>query len=341
MKLSVIIVNYNVKYFLEQCLLSVRQASKTMEVEVIVVDNASSDESLSYLIPRFPEVTFIENKINSGFSKANNQAIKQARGEYILLLNPDTIVGEQVLENTRRFLDNRPDVGAIGVKMIDGEGVFLPESKRGFPSPWNSFCKMVGLTKLVPMSKTFAQYHLHYLDKEQTHEVDVLAGAFMLIRNEVLAQVGLLDEKFFMYGEDIDLSYRIKQAGYKNYYLPERIIHYKGESTRKDIRYVKIFYGAMLIFFNKHYPEKSFINWLIKTAIVLVAGMAGVSKLLPFKRRKKRKAQEIVFTIENQTAFEDIIYKIDTQHAPETSFAIYYPQSGIKISPNQVTIQST
>ena len=216
-----------------------------MDAEVFVVDNNSTDGSVEYLRPKFPEVVFIENKDNPGFAKANNQAIRQCTGEYVLLLNPDTVVGED------------PEIGAIGVKMLNGHGVFLPESKRAFPSPWVSFCKIFGLSKLFPNSPAFARYSLPYLDKEQTHKVEVLAGAFMLLRHEALDKVGLLDESFFMYGEDIDLSYRIVLGGYKNLYVPERILHYKGESTKHgDLRYIRAFYGAMLIFYKKYYPGK-------------------------------------------------------------------------------------
>ncbi len=281
MKLSVIIVNYNVKYFLEQCLRSVLKASRNIETEIFVVDNNSSDDSIAYLTPLFPEVIFIANNDNPGFSKANNQAIELARGKYILLLNPDTVVEEDTFSNVCRFMDEHPDAGALGVKMLDGNGNFLPESKRGFPSPWNSFCKIFGLSKLFPKSPFFAKYHLRYLDENQIHEVDVLAGAFMLLRKSVLDKTGLLDETFFMYGEDIDLSYRITLAGYKNYYLPTPIIHYKGESTKKDIKYVKIFYQSMIIFFNKHYPHYSKLyTVLIHMAIYIRASIHALSILI-------------------------------------------------------------
>ena len=212
MKLSIIIVNYNVKYFLEQCLCSVRAAIAGMEAEVLVVDNHSADGSVEYLRPRFPEVTFIENKDNPGFAKANNQAIRISSGEYVLLLNPDTVIGEESVRSLCFFMDEHPEAGGIGVKMLDGHGVFLAESKRSFPSPWVFFCKIFGLSKLFPSSRLFARYSLPYLNKEKQHKVEVLAGAFMLLRRKALDKVGLLDESFFMYGEDIDLSYRIVQG---------------------------------------------------------------------------------------------------------------------------------
>jgi GT2 family glycosyltransferase len=255
MELSVIIVNYNVKHFLEQCLHSVLKASKTVSTEIFVVDNNSVDGSTQLVKEKFPQVHLIENKVNAGFSKANNQAIRLAKGKYILLLNPDTVVEEDTFTKIIRFMDEHPDAGGLGVKMIDGKGDFLPESKRGLPTPWVAFCKMFGLSKLFPKSKKFGKYHLSYLNENDTHEVEVLAGAFMLMRKETLEKVGLLDETFFMYGEDIDLSYRITQGEYKNFYFPETtIIHYKGESTKKgSLNYVKVFYKAMIIFAQKHF----------------------------------------------------------------------------------------
>ena len=255
MKLSVIIVNYNVKHFLEQCLHSVYKAAKDIETEIFVVDNNSVDGSAQLVREKFPNLYFIENKENVGFSKANNQAVKLAKGEYILLLNPDTVVEEDTFKKVTGFMDSHPEAGGLGVKMIDGKGNFLPESKRGLPTPWVAFYKMFGLSKLFPNSRKFGKYHLSYLNENEIHEVEILAGAFMLLRKETLDKVGLLDETFFMYGEDIDLSYRIIKGGYKNYYFPETtIIHYKGESTKKgSLNYVKVFYTAMIIFARKHF----------------------------------------------------------------------------------------
>ncbi|MGL5319149.1 MAG: glycosyltransferase family 2 protein [Bacteroidales bacterium] len=282
MKLSIIIVNYNVKALLEQCLISVYRALEKFESsEVFVVDNHSSDGSVEYLRPRFPQAKFIANLENTGYAKANNQAIRLASGEYILLLNPDTLVGENVFENVISFMDDHPKAGCTGVKMIDSSGRFHIESKRSFPSPWNSMCKMFGLSRLFPKSRIFGRYNLLYLDADQTHEVEVLCGAFMMFRKKALDQVGLLDEAFFMYGEDIDISYRILQGGYTNYYLPYSILHYKGESTKKDsFKYVQIFYGAMLIFFRKHYPHYNLIfSLVIKSAIYLRAGISWINSI--------------------------------------------------------------
>jgi len=255
MKLAVVIVNYNVRHFLEQALLSVRKAARAISCEVWVVDNNSVDDSVAMVRHKFPEVNLIDNTQNLGFSTANNQAIRASSGDYILLLNPDTLIEEDTLEKCIRFMDEHPDAGGLGVRMIDGSGKFLPESKRGFPSPWTAFCKTFGLSRLFPHSRTFNHYHLGYLDEYATHDVEVLAGAFMMLRRSVLQQIGLLDEAFFMYGEDIDLSYRIRQAGYRNYYFPDTtIIHYKGESTKKgSLNYVRVFYQAMIIFARTHF----------------------------------------------------------------------------------------
>lgn len=257
MKLSIVIVNYNVKYFLEQCLHAAKKAAVKVSSEIIVVDNDSVDGSCQMVVEKFPEIQLISNKKNVGFSMANNQAIRIAKGEYILLLNPDTVVEEDSFRKIVNFMDQHPEAGGLGVKMIDGKGRFLPESKRGLPTPEVAFWKMFGFSKLFPRSKRFSRYHLGYLDKDKIHEVEVLAGAFMLLRNETLKKVGLLDEDYFMYGEDIDLSYRITQGGYKNYYFPETtIIHYKGESTKKgSINYVRVFYNAMIIFAKKHFSK--------------------------------------------------------------------------------------
>ena len=282
MKLSIVIVNYNVEHFLEQCLHSVYTALEGIDGEVWVVDNNSVDGSLAMLERKFPQVKVIANKENVGFARANNQAIRLSQAEYVLLLNPDTIVEPDTFSKCLNFMDNTPDAGGLGVKMLNGNGEFLPESKRGLPVPSVAFYKIFGLSKLFPKSKKFGAYHLTYLSPDEIHSVDVLAGAFMLMRKSVLDQVGLLDEDYFMYGEDIDLSYRITQGGYKNYYFPEtRIIHYKGESTKKSsVNYVYVFYNAMRIFANKHFSQKNakLFNWLITIAIWFRAGLALLSR---------------------------------------------------------------
>jgi GT2 family glycosyltransferase len=284
LKLSVIIVNYNVEYFLEQCLNSVRAASKNLEIETFVVDNNSIDDSVAMVQEKFPEIHLIANKENTGFSKANNQAMRISKGDYTLLLNPDTVVEEDTFRKCISFMDEHPEAGGLGVEMLDGKGKFLPESKRGLPTPKVAFYKIFGLSSLFPRSKKFGKYHLGHLPQNETNEIEILSGAFMLMRKTVLDKVGLLDEDFFMYGEDIDLSYRIILGGYKNYYFPEtRIIHYKGESTKKSsVNYVFVFYNAMVIFAKKHFSEKNAktFSFLINLAIYLRASMAITTRFL-------------------------------------------------------------
>ncbi len=282
MKLSIVIVNYNVMPFLEQCLISVKKAMENVEGEIFVVDNNSVDGSTEMVAEKFPYVQLIINKMNLGFARANNQAIRRAAGEYILLLNPDTVVEDNTFSKVIAFMDTHPDAGGLGVKMVDGSGKFLPESKRGLPTPATAFYKIFGFSALFPHSKRFSKYHLGFLNENETHKVDILAGAFMLLRKSVLDKTGLLDEDFFMYGEDIDLSYRITQAGYTNYYFSEtRIIHYKGESTKKSsVNYVLVFYRAMMVFARKHFTTKraGIFAFLINIAIYFRAFLALVSR---------------------------------------------------------------
>lgn len=285
-ELSVVIVNYNVKHFLEQCLLSVKAALENIDAEVYVVDNNSVDGSVEMVREKFPWVKLIANKDNPGFSKANNQAIRLAEGKYVLLLNPDTVVEETTFSKCIEFMDAHEDAGALGVKMIDGNGKFLPESKRALPTPWVAFYKIFGLARLFKRSKKFGKYHLTYLDNDQNHEIEVLSGAFMFMRKSVLDKIGLLDETFFMYGEDIDLSYRVILGGYKNWYFSDtKIIHYKGESTKKaSFNYVRTFYNAMIIFAKKHFggsQQRLYIT-LINMAVYFRAFLAIFSRIVKF-----------------------------------------------------------
>jgi GT2 family glycosyltransferase len=289
MDLSIIIVNYNVRYFLEQCLHSVQGAIGRLtevgyEAEVFVVDNNSVDGSPGEVRQKFPGVILIENRENTGFSRANNQAIARSSGRFILLLNPDTVVEEDTFLKCIDFMDSHADAGALGVKMINGRGAFLPESKRSLPTPRVSFHKMFGIAALFPRSRRFGKYHLGYLDPDSTHVVEVLSGAFMFIRTEILEKTGYLDENFFMYGEDIDLSYRITLAGYRNYYFPgTTIIHYKGESTKKgSLNYVKMFYQAMIIFAAKHFSSRKARSFslLINLAIYFRAALSLVRRFV-------------------------------------------------------------
>ncbi|MEG1718207.1 MAG: glycosyltransferase [Bacteroidales bacterium] len=286
MKLSIIIVNYNVKCFLEQCLYSVLKSIHIdmEDLEIFVVDNHSVDGSVEMVQDKFPKVKIIANLNNTGFAAANNQAIRVCTGKYILLLNPDTLVEDDTLFKCLQFMEKHLDAGGLGVKMIDGEGRYMPESKRGIPLPIVALYKISGLCKLFPRSKRFARYYMGHLSKDEIQEVEILSGAFMMMPRAVLQKVGLLDETFFMYGEDIDLSYRILLGGYKNYYFPQtRIVHYKGESTKKgSLNYVVIFYKAMEIFARKYFSDKHTKTYLhlVRFAIWARAGLAVMERLL-------------------------------------------------------------
>lgn len=280
MKLSIVIVNYNVKYYLSQCLDSVSRAIDGVEAEVFVVDNHSHDGSVGYLQSLYPWVNFIENNHNMGFSRANNMAINQSVGEYVLLLNPDTIVGEKVLKDAIAFMDSHPDGGALGVRMLNPDGSKAMESRRGIPTPMTAFYKMTGLCARYPRSHRFAHYYMSYLPWDKAEKIEIVSGAFCFLRRSALDKVGLLDEDYFMYGEDIDLSFRLIKGGYHNYYLPVSILHYKGESTQKSsFRYVHVFYNAMLIFFRKHFSHLSFfVSMPIKAAVIAKALAALVAQ---------------------------------------------------------------
>ena len=274
--LSIVILNYNVEHFLEICLDSVLAASRNLDVEIWVVDNHSSDGSVEMVRKKFPQVHLLANQENLGFSRGNNLAMARCSGKYILLLNPDTIVPEDGFEKCLSYMSSHPEVGGLGCRMIDGSGQFLPESKRGLPTPWVSFCKAFGLARLFPESPRFGKYHLSYLSETEIHEVDVLSGAFMWMRKEVLDKTGFLDEAFFMYGEDVDLSYRIQLAGFKNAYFPDcTILHFKGESTKRgSISFVQHFYKAMLLFSRKHFKGNLVFSWFIYVGIGVRAILA-------------------------------------------------------------------
>ena len=267
MKLSVIIVNYNVRPYLTACLDSVQRALEGIESEVFVVDNHSDDDSVEVISRDYAWVHLINNRENLGFSKANNIAIRQAQGEYILLLNPDTVVAEETLKGVIDFMDQHPKAGGAGVRMHNADGTLAPESRRAIPTPFVAARKMLGFTK---------RYYMSYLSWDAPAQIEVVSGAFMLLRHKAIYEVGMLDEDFFMYGEDIDLSYRLLKGGWENWYLPYAITHYKGRSTQKtDYRYVHIFYQAMLIFLRKHYGHLSvFYTIPIKLAIYFRAAIA-------------------------------------------------------------------
>lgn len=287
MRLTVVIVNYNVRFYLGQCLDALRSGLAGIEHEVFVVDNNSSDGSVEALAPLFPEIKWIRSRKNLGFARANNIAIRQSTGTYVLLLNPDTVIGEHVLVQTLAFAEAHPKGGAYGVRMLHTDGSDARESRRGVPDPWTAFYKMCGLCNRYPESRRFGHYYMGGLPWDQPGEIEVVSGAFCLLRKEALNQVGLLDEDFFMYGEDIDLSYRLLKGGWHNYYLPQRILHYKGESTEKSsFRYVHVFYEAMLIFFRKHYGHLSgLLTVPIQLAIGLKSSVALVGLLMTRGRR--------------------------------------------------------
>lgn len=271
MKLSIIIVNYNVKYFLEQCLCSVEKAIAGIDAEVIVVDNDSQDGSKEYLTPRFPNVKWIANEENLGFSRANNIAFAHAKGEYVLMLNPDTIVTSEAIVKSVSFMDENPAVGAVGVKMLNKDGKFALESRRGIVTPWVSICKAAGLNKRFPKSRLFGHYYMSYLPEDEINEIEMVSGAFMFLRRSKLDEIGFLDEKFFMYWEDSDLSYRILKSGAKNVYLPYPILHYKGESSVKSIlKYRYWLYFSLLIFFKKHNPVYYVLSYIPLKLVVLL-----------------------------------------------------------------------
>ena len=283
MDLSIVIVNYNVKEFLTQCLESLYRSETDYTFEVIVVDNASTDSGESRITKAFPEVRWIANTENVGFGRANNQGFEAAKGTYTLILNPDTVVQEDTLEVCLNYLKSHPEVGGLGIKGIDGAGQFLPESKRGLPTPMTALWKITGLSRIFPKSAFFARYHMGHLDPDKNHKVDILVGCFMMVPTQLLRAVGGFDPRYFMYGEDIDLSYELLKSGHENHYISDsQIIHYKGESTKRgSLNYVKMFYQAMIIFAKKQFSGSSALAYtlLIYLGIYLRAGLALLARL--------------------------------------------------------------
>ena len=264
MQLSVIILNYNVRYFLEQCVMSVQKALFNLDAEIIVVDNNSSDDSCEMMKLLFPNIKLIENKENVGFPKGNNIAVAEAKGEYICILNPDTVVAEDTFTKIFNSKLQTPNskLGIIGCKLIDGTGNFLPESKRGVPTPWVAFTKIFGLYKI---STFFGKYYAQHLDENQSGKVDILVGAFMVLKRDLYLQVGGFDENCFMYSDDIDLSYMIQKLGKENFYFHETsVIHYKGESTVRDEKYIQRFREAMQFFYKKHFKKSLFFDVMMQ-----------------------------------------------------------------------------
>ncbi|KAF2517332.1 glycosyltransferase family 2 protein [Flavobacterium foetidum] len=270
MQLSVVILNYNVRYFLEQCVLSVQEAISTIDAEIIVVDNNSSDESLVMMKEKFPNVKLIENKENFGFPKGNNIGFRQAKGKYVCILNPDTVVAEDTFVKILAFAERQNNLGIIGCKLIDGTGEFLPESKRGVPTPWVAFTKIFSLYKIFPKTKLFNQYYAQHLDESKTGKVDILVGAFMFLESKLYENLNGFDENCFMYADDIDLSYRALKLQKNNFYFAETIVlHYKGESTIKDEHYMKRFQESMNFFYQKHFKKSWFFTVFIKIGAFL------------------------------------------------------------------------
>ncbi len=267
MQLSIIILNYNVRYFLELCVLSVQNAIQSLDAEIIVIDNNSQDDSCEMMKKRFPNVKLIENKENSGFPKGNNIGVAEAKGEYICILNPDTVVAEDTFTKVLAFAEKQKDLGIVGVKLIDGTGNFLPESKRGIPTPFVAFTKITGLYKIFP--KLFGKYYAQHLSEDETGKVDILVGAFMLMQRDLYNEIGGFDEDCFMYSDDIDLSYMALKKGKSNYYFHETsVLHYKGESTVKDGTYMKRFREAMNFFYKKHFRVSFMFSVFMQMGIV-------------------------------------------------------------------------
>jgi GT2 family glycosyltransferase len=320
MQLSVIILNYNVRYFLELCVLSVQKAIQNLDAEIIVVDNHSSDESSVLMKTQFPSIRYIENATNFGFPKGNNIAVAAAKGEYICILNPDTVVAENTFEKILAFAKSKTELGIVGCKLIDGSGNFLPESKRGIPTPWVAFTKIFGLYKLFPKSSFFNKYYAQNLGENQTGKVDILVGAFMVMKRELYNELGGFDENCFMYADDIDLSYRALQNGKSNYYFAETtVIHYKGESTTRDQKYMKHFQDAMQFFYKKHF-RKSFIFDVMM--------QIGSFMFSTFKMNQPQKRQ---FYPDETILFSKEIFSYQYENHP-----IYYADfKEFKINPNR------
>ena len=311
MQLSVIILNYNVRYFLEQCVLSVQKALTNLDAEIIVVDNNSSDDSCEMMKQLFPHIKLIENPVNVGFPKGNNIAVAEAKGEYICILNPDTVVAEDTFEKILNYVTlsgvEVSNTGIIGCKLIDGTGNFLPESKRGVPTPWVAFTKIFGLYKF---SNYFGKYYAQHLTENQSGKVDVLVGAFMILKRDLYLQVGGFDENCFMYSDDIDLSYMIQKLGKENFYFHETsVIHYKGESTVRDEKYLKRFREAMQFFYKKHFK---------KSIVFDVMMQVGSFVFTIFKQKQQKNSSKKIFQYiivtknpENENIVSDVLSKKD------------------------------
>ena len=334
-KISIIIVSYNVRYYLVQCIDSVRKAVKGIDAEIIVVDNHSKDDTVPFLRQHCPDIRLIASQRNLGFSRANNMAIREACGQYVLLLNPDTIIGEDVLSSALDFMDAHPEAGGAGVQMLNSDGSRAPESRRGLPTPWVSMLKMLGCSR---------RYYMSDLPWDSPQRIEIISGAFFLLRRKALDQVGFLDETFFMYGEDIDLSYRLLKGGWQNWYLPVRILHYKGESTVKSsFRYVHVFYQAMLIFFRKHFGHLNRLYTLpIKIAIYSRALVAFVQMQLMRLHHSlgmtdvKQRPLVIYETAEH--SYAEMLQLLAAQEGNRSDLGIKHSDTGILITAKEILL---
>jgi len=299
MQLSIIILNYNVRYFLELCVSSVQSAIQNLDAEIIVVDNNSPDDSCQMIKDRFPDVILIENKENTGFPKGNNIGVNIAKGEYICILNPDTVVAEDTFEKILAFAKTKSDLGIVGCKLIDGTGNFLPESKRGIPTPFVAFTKIFSLYKIFPSIKSFGNYYATHIKEDQTGKVEILVGAFMVMKKKLYTEIGGFDERYFMYGEDIDLSFSALKKGKSNYYFHETtVIHYKGESTIKDGTYMKRFQQGMNLFYQKNMKSSIFFSLFMKLGMVFFSFI----KMFQGKTKPKSKPETYIFISDNLDA---------------------------------------
>ncbi len=329
MQLSVIILNYNVRYFLELCVQSVQSATENIYAEIIVVDNNSSDDSCNMIKSRFPNVKLIRNNQNVGFPKGNNIGVAQAKGEYICILNPDTVVAEDTFEKVLNFAKKQNNLGIVGVKLIDGTGNFLPESKRGIPTPWVAFTKICSLYKIFPKSRFFNQYYAQHLSENETGEVEILVGAFMFLKNELYNEVGGFDENCFMYSDDIDLSYMVLQKGKTNYYYHDTtVIHYKGESTIKDGTYMKRFQEAMTFFYKKHFQVSVFFNVFMRIGIVFFS----VIKRIQGRSKTKTTSRKYLLLSTSETVVKNIIGVVQKK----VNFLEWKSEKEVNLSSNSI-----
>ncbi len=352
-QLAIVIVNYKVPFFVTQCLDSVLKATQNIDADIWVIDNASGDGSVERLAPLFPTVHFVANSENVGFARANNQVLRRVEAEYSLLLNPDTLIGESTLEQCLAFMEQHPEAGAVGVHMLNAQGTFLAESKRGIVTPFVAFCKITQLGKLFPKSARFNQYYLGHLSRDTVQESPILSGAFFFARSHALREIDYLDERYFMYGEDIDLSYSLLRQGYKNYFLPLPILHYKGESESMAVnegRYLDAFYGAMELFYDKYHTGQPLLRWCIHKAV-------RTKKFLDRRSRKKKThsahlpipvdlndplalqqvpdGASVVVNLAH-TSYDHLLETMKCAEGRGITFLLYSPHRGVTLAPGGV-----